>query len=248
MLSGAPVEMVLPDQDGDAGTTDVMLFDNHSFMDTQAREAVSESRHSRLVQYRIDDPYQFLFKVRDPIGTMRDISESCMRQIVGDRTVNEVLTVGRTEIAISVQQEIQKLCTEYLLGITIEQVVLQDVNPPDPVKDAFNAVNQAQQEKETMINQARSEYNKIIPRARGQADETIQKAEGYATERVNNAMGEATRFNALYREYVKAPEVTKKRLYLETLANVLPKIGNKVITDEKGSNVLPLLQMQFDKK
>ncbi|NLK55783.1 MAG: FtsH protease activity modulator HflK [Bacteroidales bacterium] len=201
-----------------------------------------------VVQYRVDDPYNFLFKVRDPVRTMRDISESCMRQIVGDRTVNEVLTVGRTEIAISVQQEMQKLCTEYMLGITIEQVVLQDVNPPDPVKDAFNAVNQAQQEKETMINQARSEYNKIIPRARGQADETVQKAEGYATERVNNALGETSRFNALYREYVKAPEVTKKRLYLETLGNVLPKLGHKIITDEKGNNVLPLLQMQYDKK
>jgi len=201
-----------------------------------------------VVQYRVDDPYNFLFKVRDPVRTMRDISESCMRQIVGDRTVNEVLTVGRTEIAISVQQEMQKLCTEYMLGITIEQVVLQDVNPPDPVKDAFNAVNQAQQEKETMINQARSEYNKIIPRARGQADETIQKAEGYATERVNNALGETSRFNALYREYVKAPEVTKKRLYLETLGNVLPRLGHKIITDEKGNNVLPLLQMQYDKK
>jgi len=201
-----------------------------------------------VVQYRIDDPYKFLFKVRDPIGTMRDISESCMRQIVGDRTVNEVLTVGRTEIAISVQEEIQKLCTEYSLGITIEQVVLQDVNPPDPVKDAFNAVNQAQQEKETMINQARSEYNKIIPRARGQAEETIQMAEGYAMERVNNALGEAARFNALYREYVKAPEVTKRRLYLETLGSVLPKLGHKVITDEEGNNVLPLLQMQIDKK
>ncbi len=201
-----------------------------------------------VVQYRVDDPYNFLFKVRDPVRTMRDISESCMRQIVGDRTVNEVLTVGRTEIAISVQQEMQKLCTEYMLGITIEQVVLQDVNPPDPVKDAFNAVNQAQQEKETMINQARSEYNKIIPRARGQADETVQKAEGYATERVNNALGETSRFNALYREYVKAPEVTKKRLYLETLGNVLPKLGHKIITDEKGTNVLPLLQMQYDKK
>ena len=201
-----------------------------------------------VVQYRIDDPYKFLFKVRDPIGTMRDISESCMRQIVGDRTVNEVLTVGRTEIAISVQEEIQKLCTEYSLGITIEQVVLQDVNPPDPVKDAFNAVNQAQQEKETMINQARSEYNKIIPRARGQAEETIQMAEGYAMERVNNALGEATRFNALYKEYVKAPEVTKRRLYLETLGSVLPKLGHKVITDEEGNNVLPLLQMQIDKK
>ncbi|MBK7481066.1 MAG: FtsH protease activity modulator HflK [Bacteroidales bacterium] len=201
-----------------------------------------------VVQYRVDDPYNFLFKVRDPVRTMRDISESCMRQIVGDRTVNEVLTVGRTEIAISVQQEMQKLCTEYMLGITIEQVVLQDVNPPDPVKDAFNAVNQAQQEKETMINQARSEYNKIIPRARGQADETVQKAEGYATERVNNALGETSRFNALYREYVKAPEVTKKRLYLETLGNVLPRLGHKIITDEKGNNVLPLLQMQYDKK
>lgn len=201
-----------------------------------------------VVQYRIDDPYKFLFKVRDPIGTMRDISESCMRQIVGDRTVNEVLTVGRTEIAISVQEEIQKLCTEYSLGITIEQVVLQDVNPPDPVKDAFNAVNQAQQEKETMINQARSEYNKIIPRARGQAEETIQMAEGYAMERVNNALGEAARFNALYKEYVKAPEVTKRRLYLETLGSVLPKLGHKVITDEEGNNVLPLLQMQIDKK
>jgi len=201
-----------------------------------------------VVQYRIDDPYKFLFKVRDPIGTMRDISESCMRQIVGDRTVNEVLTVGRTEIAITVQEEIQKLCTEYSLGITIEQVVLQDVNPPDPVKDAFNAVNQAQQEKETMINQARSEYNKIIPRARGQAEETIQMAEGYAMERVNNALGEAARFNALYREYVKAPEVTKRRLYLETLGSVLPKLGHKVITDEEGNNVLPLLQMQIDKK
>lgn len=201
-----------------------------------------------VVQYRIDDPYLFLFKVRDPVNTLRDISEAAMRQIVGDRTVNEVLTVGRSEIASSVHEKIQNLCTEYSLGIKIEQVVLQDVNPPDPVKDAFNAVNQAQQEKETLINQARSEYNKIIPRARGQADETIQKAEGYATERVNNALGEAARFDALYREYIKAPEVTKRRIYLETMANVIPKLGGKIITDEDGSNVLPLLQMQLNKK
>ncbi len=201
-----------------------------------------------VVQYRISDAYLFLFKVREPVNTMRDISEACMRQIVGDRTVNEVLTVGRIEIATSVQEEIQKLCTEYSLGIKIEQVVLQDVNPPDPVKDAFNAVNQAQQEKETLVNQARSEYNKVIPRARGEAEETIQKAEGYATERVNNALGEAARFNALYREYIKAPEVTKRRLYLETMTSVIPKLGNKVITDEEGNNVLPLLQMQMVNK
>jgi membrane protease subunit HflK len=198
-----------------------------------------------VVQYRISDPYLFLFKVREPVATMRDISEACMRQIVGDRTVNEVLTVGRIEIANSVLEEIQRLCTEYSLGIKIEQVVLQDVNPPDPVKDAFNAVNQAQQEKETLINQARSEYNKVVPKARGQAEETIQKAEGYATERVNNALGEAARFNALYKEYVKAPEVTKRRIYLETMASVIPKLGNKIITDDQGNNVLPLLQMQM---
>ena len=201
-----------------------------------------------VVQYRINDPYKYLFKVREPVATMRDISEACMRQIVGDRTVNEVLTVGRAEISAIVHQEIQKLCTEYLLGIKIEQVILQDVNPPDPVKDAFNAVNQAQQEKETLINQARSEYNKIIPRARGQAEETIQKAEGYATERVNNALGEATRFNALYREYIKAPEITKQRIYLETMQSVIPRLGNKIITDEEGNNVLPLLQMQMRNK
>ncbi len=198
-----------------------------------------------VVQYRINDAYKYLFKVRDPINTMRDISEACMREIVGDRTVNEVLTVGRPEISTSVQQKMQELCNEYSLGIKIEQVVLQDVNPPDPVKDAFNAVNEAQQEKETLINQARSEYNKIIPKAKGQAEETIQKAEGYATERVNNALGEAARFNALYKEYIKAPEVTKQRIYLETMSSVIPKLGQKIITDEEGNNVLPLLQMQL---
>lgn len=201
-----------------------------------------------VVQYRIEDPYSFLFKVREPVVSLRDISEASMREIVGDRTVNEVLTVGRAEIASSVQQKIQDLCTEYSLGIRIEQVVLQDVNPPDPVKDAFNAVNQAQQERETLINQARSEYNKVIPRAKGQAEETIQRAEGYATERVNNALGESARFNALYLEYVKAPEVTKRRIYLETMEEILPKTGNKIITDESGRNLLPLLQMQLNQK
>lgn len=198
-----------------------------------------------VVQYRISDPYSYLFKVRDPVTSLRDISEAVMRGVVGNRTVNEVLTVGRVEIASEVQRLTQEICNEYTLGVKIEQVVLQDVNPPDPVKDAFNAVNQAQQEKETLINQAKSEYNKIIPWAKGQAEETIQKAEGYATQRVNNAMGEAARFRALYEEYIKAPEVTKRRIYLETMRTAIPKLGNKIITDEKGNNVLPLLQMQL---
>lgn len=200
-----------------------------------------------VLQYRIEDPYNFLFRVRHPERTLRDISEATMRQIVGDRTVNEVLTIGRTEIANKVGELVQSLCREYSLGIKIDQVVLQDVNPPDPVKDAFNAVNEAQQEKETLINRARSEYNKVIPKAKGQAEETIQKAEGYATERVNNALGEAERFNELYAEYIKAPEVTRRRIYLEMMSDVIPRLGNKIITDNEGNNVLPLLQMQMQK-
>lgn len=199
-----------------------------------------------VVQYRVNDPYKYLFRVRNPESTLRDVSEGAMRQVVGDRTVNEVLTVGRTEVASQAQQQIQELTNTYELGLKIEQVVLQDVNPPDPVKDAFNAVNQAQQEKETLINQAKSAYNKVIPRAKGEAEETIQKAEGYSIERVNNAEGQVARFNELYTEYVRAPEVTRQRIYLETMQNILPNVGNKIITDKEGNNVLPLLQMQMD--
>lgn len=199
-----------------------------------------------VVQYRVSDPYNFLFKIRNPEETLRDMSESAMRQVVGDRTVNEVLTVGRAEVAMKAQELIQDLADEYESGIRIEQVVLQDINPPDPVKASFNAVNEAQQQKETLINQAKSEYNKVVPRARGEAQETIQRAEGYAVNRINRAEGEASRFNQLYREYVKAPEVTKRRIYLETLEEVLPKIGNKIVTDKNGNSVLPLLQMQMD--
>ncbi len=201
-----------------------------------------------VVQYRIDNPYNYLFKVRNPSATLRDISEAAMRQVVGDRTVNEVLTVGRSEIAGRLKELTQQICKEYSLGVKIDQVVLQDVNPPEPVKAAFNAVNEAQQEKETLINKAKSEYNKVIPKAAGQAEETIQKAEGYATERVNIAKGEVARFNELYVEYVKAPEVTKTRIYLETMQDILPKSGHKIITDEKGNNVLPLLQMQLQRQ
>lgn len=199
-----------------------------------------------VVQYRINDPYSYLFKVRNAESTLSDISEAAMRQIVGDRTVNEVLTVGRAEVSIQVQQLIQALVTEYEMGITIEQVVLQDINPPNPVKPSFNAVNEAQQQRETLINQARADYNRVIPRARGEAQETIQRAEGYASERVNTAEGEVSRFNDLYTEYIKAPQVTKQRIFLETMEDIIPKMGKKIITDENGNNVLPLLQMQLN--
>lgn len=197
-----------------------------------------------VVQYRIVDSYKYLFRVRDAEDALRDMSESAVRKTVGDRTVNEVLTVGRQEVASSVEDLLQKMCKEYENGIRIDQVVLQDVNPPEPVKPSFNAVNQAQQERETLINKAESEYNRVIPRARGEAEETIQLAEAYALNRVNRSTGEADRFNSLYNEFVKAPEVTKKRLYFEIMERILPKIGNKIIVDEKGTNVLPLLNLE----
>jgi membrane protease subunit HflK len=199
-----------------------------------------------VVQYRISDPYLFLFRVRNAEKTLRDMSESVVRKVVGDRTVNEVLTVGRMEVASTVEALLQELCNEYENGIKIDQVVLQDVNPPDLVKPSFNAVNEAQQQRETLINQGQAEFNRVIPRARGEAQQTLQQAEAYSLTRINNALGEAARFNALYDEYIKAPDVTKTRLYLETMARIMPKIGNKIVVDDKGNNVLPLLQMQMN--
>jgi len=198
-----------------------------------------------VVQYRIDDAYQYLFKVRNPEKTLRDISEAAMRQVVGNRTVNEALTVGRAEIALRVQDIIQQLSTDYENGIRIEQVVLQDINPPDKVKPSFNQVNEAQQQRETLINQARADYNRVIPRARGEALETIQQAEGYAAERVNRARGEVVAFNELFTEYSKAQQVTKQRIYFETMQKILPIIGSKIVTDQDGTGALPLLQMQI---
>ena len=197
-----------------------------------------------VVQFRIVDPYLFLFKVRNVGETFRDMSEAVMRKVVGDRTVNEVLTVGRQEIEDLVMQELQVLSDQYETGIRVEQVVMQDVNPPDPVKPSFNEVNQAEQERERLINEAQSEYNKVVPRAEGEALQTIQQAEGYATDRVNRAQGDAARFNAIYLEYRKAPEVTRKRIYLETMNTILNQAGRKLILDEELEGVLPLLNLQ----
>ncbi len=196
-----------------------------------------------VVQYRIENSYNFLFRVRNADETLRVMSESVVRKIVGDRTVSEVLTVRRQDVATRAEELLQQMCDDYENGIRIDQIVLQDVNPPDAVKASFNAVNQAEQQRETLINQAESEYNREVPRARGEARQMVQVAEGYAFNRVNDALGEANRFNSIFSEYVAAPEVTKQRIYLETMETVLPKLGNKVIVDEKGNNVLPLLNI-----
>jgi len=197
-----------------------------------------------IIQYRIADAYKWLFKVRGTQQTFRDMTEAVMREVVGDRTVNEVLTVGRQEISVAVQTMLQDLCDQYETGIKVDQVVLQDVNPPDRVKPSFNEVNEAQQEREKLINQARSEYNKIIPRAKGEAEQMIQEAEGYALERVNRAKGEAARFNSLFSEYRRAKDVTRQRIYLETMNNILPKVGKKLIVDEDIKGLIPLLDLK----
>jgi modulator of FtsH protease HflK len=201
-----------------------------------------------VVQYKITDPKKYLFDVREPTATFRDMSEAVMRQVVGDHSVDEVITIGRETIALEAKQQLQDLCNLYGIGIDVQQLVLQDVNPPDPVKPAFNEVNQAIQEKERAINDAWADYNKSVPRAKGEAEQAIRSAEGYALERVNKAQGDASRFEALYEEYRKAAAVTRKRIYFETLAQVLPKVGRKLIVDEKAKGILPLLQLEGDRK
>ena len=196
-----------------------------------------------IVQYRISDPYSYLFKVRNVEETFRDMNEAVMREVVGDRTVTEVLTVGRQEIEVNAQIRLQELCDQYDTGIRIEQVVLQDVNPPDPVKPSWDEVNQAQQQRDRMINEALADYNSVIPRASGEAQQTILQAEGYSLDRVNRSEGDASRFKALYEEYRRAPNVTRRRIYLETMTRMLPQAGNKVILDEQAQGVLPLLSI-----
>jgi len=216
-------------------------YDEESLMLTGDLNAASVEW---VVQYRIVDPYKFLFRVRRVRETFRDMTEATVRKIVGDRTVNEVLTVGRQEAASVVEQELQDLCDQYETGIRVEQVVLQDVNPPDPVKPSFNEVNEAQQERERLINQARSEYNRVIPKARGEALQTIQEAEGYYLDRINRARGDSARFVSLFEAYSQAPDVTRKRIYLETMRTVLPGVGRKIIIDESAQGVLPLLNLE----
>jgi len=221
-------------------TQDPRLLDESLMVTGDLNAAVVEW----IVQYRIDNPRDYLFNVRKPEETLRDTAESVMRQVVGDRTVDEVLTVGRQDIEVAAREELQKLMNEYAMGIHIEQLQLQDVNPPDKVKPSFNDVNQAQQEREKTINEARAKYNAAVPRASGEAEQKIQEAEGYALQRTNEAEGDAEKFNAVFAAYQKAPGVTRKRIYLETMGDVLPAAGRKFVVDPNAPGLLPFLQLQ----
>jgi membrane protease subunit HflK len=195
-----------------------------------------------IVQYRVKDPYKFLFKVHNVRNTLRDLAESTMRLVVGDRSINEVIS-KREEIADEAGSVLQKELDEAETGIKVVTIEMKKTNVPEPVQPSFNEVNQAIQEKERMVYQAREEYNKAIPAAKGNAEKTIKSAEGYALDRVNRAKGDAARFVAMYNEYSKAKDVTRRRLYLEALRDVLPKLGSKYIIDSDQKNLLPLLNL-----
>jgi modulator of FtsH protease HflK len=203
-----------------------------------------------IVHYQISDPYAALFKVRNSVvenevvfeDVLRDLTEAAMREVVGDYSIDEVLTSGREEILQLARVRLSELCARYETGLTIQRIELRVSAPPDPVKPSFNEVNQAEQERDRLSNEAWAQYNKEIPRARGEARQILQEAEGYAVERVNQAKGDATRFLALQKQYAKSPEVTRTRLYLETMNKILPQAGKKLYTDagSKGG-VYPLL-------
>lgn len=192
-----------------------------------------------IVQYRIQDPIAYLFNVRDTRKTIRDITEAIMRRAVGNRLGSAVLTTGRVEIASEAKEEIQKVLSEYESGVRLVTVELQDVTPPDPVKPAFNEVNESRQDKERTINQAQEMANREIPKARGVAEQSISEAEGYATERVNRAEGEATRFKAILTQYKSAPKVTRRRLYLEAMNDFLKGVKGVYVVDEEQKALVP---------
>ena len=209
---------------------------------------LNEAQVEWIVQYRINDPRLYLFDVRDPEETMRAAAEAVMREVVGDRTVDEVLTIGRQEIEVESRALLEKVAKQYAVGMSIDLVQLKNVHPPRQVQASFDEVNQAQQEKQRAINVANGEYNRVVPRAKGEAARMIAEAQGYAQKRVNEAEGDAASFSAVFQQYQKAPDVTRQRIFLETLATVLPRLERKVIIDEKSQQVLPLLQLQPETK
>ncbi len=204
---------------------------------------LNAARVEWVVQYRVSQPREYLFNVRDADETLRDAAESVMREVVGDRTVDEVITIGRQEIEDENIKKLQQLVNKYRMGISIDQVQLMVVKPPLPVEESFDEVNRAEQERATAVNIANGEYNKKVPKAMGEAEQSVTRAEGYALKRVNEAQGDAARFEALLKAYEEAPEVTRRRIHLETMQKVMPLLERKIIMDEAGKQILPLLQL-----
>jgi membrane protease subunit HflK len=198
-----------------------------------------------VVQFQISDPFKFIFQTSEPLTNIRDVSESIMRRVVGDKLVTEVLTTGRVAIAGKARELMQDVLDKYDMGVSIKTVKLQDVNPPELVQPSFNEVNSAKQEQEKMVNQAEEAYNKVIPEARGKAKKLISEAEGYKEAKINRAVGDTARFLSLYQEYKKAPQITKKRIYLETMEELYEAMEDITILDSKVKGLLPVFGKQL---
>jgi membrane protease subunit HflK len=196
-----------------------------------------------VVQFQVSDPDRFLHGARRPVQTLRDIAEAVMRRVVGNSLGSDVLTEKRVQVATTAKDELQEILNHFDLGIQINTIELQDVTPPEMVKPAFNEVNQAEQERERLINEAEKRRNQVIPRAEGEARQIVAEAEAYRAERVNRARGEASRFSSILTEYERAPDITRQRLYLEMIDNVLPQSGPVYIMEEGGNAPLPLLNL-----
>lgn len=193
-----------------------------------------------VVRYKVVVPRDYLFNIANPVKNIRDLAQTVMRQVVGDISINNVLTVGKARVESDVKDLMQKVADEYGMGVSIEQVNLQDVNPPDPVQDSFNEVNSALQEQKQAINRAEADYNKVIPEARGRAEEQISIAKGYATATVNRAQGDTDKFTQVLREYKKAPEITRTRLYLDVVEEVMERVGSFTVVDPDVKGILPI--------
>jgi membrane protease subunit HflK len=196
-----------------------------------------------ILQFRIADPWKYLFHARDVQRNLRDVSLSIMRRVVGDRLVGDVLTTGRVEIADQAKLLTQEVLDQYDMGIKVEKIILQGVNPPEKVKPAFNEVNAAKQEQEQTINNAEREYNRVIPESRGKAAKLIADAEAYAIDTVNRAKGDASRFSEVLKSYKQAPQLTRQRLYIDALEEVFAKMERVTIVDSRIKGVLPIYGM-----
>ena len=231
---------------GTAGATNYYQYSNPTTQQAEKSMVTGDSNVALVewvVQYKVKDPKNYLFQVRRPDETLRDASESIMREVVGDRTVDEVITFGRQEIEIEAKTKLQSLVNKYEMGIAIDLIQLKSVNAPREVQASFNEVESAKQQLEQSKNKATGQKLSALKEAQGKADKLILEAEGYASQRINEAEGDVARFNALLEEYIKAPEVTKQRIYLETMAETIPKLGRKIILDDEAQQLLPFLQI-----
>lgn len=226
-----------------AGVSSSFSREGYNYESTMLTGDLNVADVTWIVQYRVNDPYKFVFNVKNVDKTIRDISESIMRLVVGDNSVTNVLTTGRTTIAADVKERIQVIFDHYKLGIKVTNVILRDVNPPTSVKPSFNMVNEAKQDQDRLINEGWKEYNKRVPIAKGRAKNIVQQAEGYALERVNQAKGESHRFLEIYKAYAEDPALTKKRLYLENIAAIFQQTKKLLIADPEVKTIVPYLKL-----